>query len=122
MLLSVIFVLNVVIHVAIGAYILMTVLKGQGTKTTWQQSGLLTLAVVLGMHLITKALGIFHVPGKWTLAVVGLWTLFGSGVLLSTTVHLRKHKLYLVTAIWAVALFVLGFLIGVLDRLLLFGI
>ncbi len=114
--------LNILIHVVLGAYILRILLRGVGVKADWQHAGLLTLAVVVGMQLITRGLQIFGTPNRIVLAVVAVWAFAGSGWLVSFTYHLRSKKLYLVGGMWGVALLVISFLISVLDRIILFGL
>ncbi|MBI4016172.1 MAG: hypothetical protein HY363_00590 [Candidatus Aenigmarchaeota archaeon] len=122
MILQSIFAFNIVVHVVLGAFVLKILLKGLGIKTGWQQSGLLALAVVIGMQLVTRAMMFFGASNKLILAVVALWSFVGAGLFLSKTYGLKEKKLYLVAGMWGLALMVISLLISILDRILLFGL
>ena len=111
MILQSIFAFNILIHVVLGAYILKILLEGFKVKSSWQQGLLVTLAVVIGMQLVTKAVQLSGLPNRSVLFAVAV----------TMTYNLKGKKLYLVSGMWGVALLVLSFLISVLDRILLFG-
>ena len=121
MILQSIFAFNILIHVVLGAYILKILLEGFKVKSSWQQGLLVTLAVVIGMQLVTKAVQLSGLPNRSVLFAVAVWTLAGAGGFVTMTYNLKGKKLYLVSGMWGVALLVLSFLISVLDRILLFG-
>ncbi len=122
MLLQAMFALNILMHVVAGAYVLKVLLNGFLVKASWQQTGLVAFAVVIGMQLLTRLAQLVGLQNRLVLAVVALWSFVGAGLFLSKTYGLKEKKLYLVAGMWGLSLLVISLLISILDRILLFGL